>query len=227
MSTAQQPRTEEKDPVVVALEWMNRHRNPLIGAGIIVLVVASATWWMITAQQRKEAFAAAELADARMVAAAGNLALAASDLDQLVNTYGSTVAGEEGALLLAQIRLMEKQPEAAAAALRRLIDGGPSDQFVAPAQGLLGNALEEAGDYASAAASYLSASDAAWYGFLSAEYLLDAGRAFELAGDTAAAVGSYQRVLRDFDLPEAQQFAVEARVRLAELRPEDDPSSTD
>jgi TolA-binding protein len=206
---------------------MNRHRNPLIGAGIIVLVVASATWWMITAQQRKEAFAAAELADARMVAAAGNLALAASDLDQLVNTYGSTVAGEEGALLLAQIRLMEKQPEAAAAALRRLIDGGPSDQFVAPAQGLLGNALEEAGDYASAAASYLSASDAAWYGFLSAEYLLDAGRAFELAGDTAAAVGSYQRVLRDFDLPEAQQFAVEARVRLAELRPEDDPSSTD
>jgi TolA-binding protein len=206
---------------------MNRHRNPLIGAGIIVLVVASATWWMITAQQRKEAFAATELADARMVAAAGNLALAASDLDQLVNTYGSTVAGEEGALLLAQIRLMEKQPEAAAAALRRLIDGGPSDQFVAPAQGLLGNALEEAGDYASAAASYLSASDAAWYGFLSAEYLLDAGRAFELAGDTAAAVGSYQRVLRDFDLPEAQQFAVEARVRLAELRPEDDPSSTD
>jgi TolA-binding protein len=221
VSTEQPQRSQEKDPVEAALIWIKKHRNPLSVGGAIVIFAAASVWFLTTAQQRKEAFAAAALAEARAVAAAGNPALAASDLDQLVNTYGGTTAGEEAALLIAQIRLLEGQPSAAIEALRRLIDAGPRDQFLAPAHGLLGNAREETGDYQAAAAAYLTAAEAAWYDFLTAEYLLDAGRALELAADTASAIAAYERVLRDYDLDHAQQFAVEARVRLAELRPRD------
>jgi predicted negative regulator of RcsB-dependent stress response len=217
VSTAQSQRTEEKDPVVVALEWIKHRRNPLIAGGTIVVMVAFSAWFFLTAQQRKEAFAASELANARAVAAAGNLALAASDLDALITNYGGTEAGEEATLLLAQIRLMEGQADAAIIALQRLLDAGPSAQFRAPVRALLGTALEESGSYSEAAQSYLTASDGAWYGFLKAQYLVDAGRAYELAGDDEAAAGAYQRVLSEF--PEESQFVVEAKVRLAELRP--------
>lgn len=219
MSTAQQPRTEPKDPVDVAFEWIKRHRNPLIAAAAIVVAVGFSVWFFLTAQQRKEAFAAAELANSRAVAAAGNLALAASDLEQLVNSYGGTTAGEEAAILLAQIRLTEKQPDAAAAVIRRLIDAGPSSQFLAPAYGLLGNALDESGDLAGAAQAYLDASQAAWYDFLGAEYLLDAARMYEMLGDTTTAISTYRRIVSDYDKPGAQQSVVEARVRLSELLP--------
>jgi len=217
VSTVQSQRAEEKDAVVAALEWIKRRRNPLIAGGAIFVAVAFSVWFLLTAQQRKEAFAAGELSNARAVAAAGNLALAASDLDALATNYGGTEAGEEAAILLAQIRLTEGQPDAAIAALRRLLDAGPSDQFRAPARGLLGNALEESGSYAEAAQSYLQASEAAWYDFLKAQFLVDAGRAYELAADTSAAADVYERVLNEF--PDVSQFIVEAGVRLGELRP--------
>ena len=210
-------RTESRDPAERAVEWVKAHRNQLILGAAIVIAVTASVWFLMTAQQRKEQFAAGELANARAVAATGNLALAASDLDQLIGTYGGTDAGEEAAILLAQIRLMERQPDAAAAGLRELIDAGPSSQFLASAHGLLGNALEESGDLEGAALAYTNASEAAWYDFLKAQYLIDAARAYQTLGDTVAAATIYQQVLEEFE--ETDQAAVEARVRLMEIQP--------
>jgi tetratricopeptide (TPR) repeat protein len=223
VSTTHQQHSEEKDPVAAALKWIKAHRNQLVFGAAIAVITAASAWWMVTAVRRKEAFAAGELANARAVAAAGNLALAASDLSQFVETYGETQAGEEGAILLAQIRLMEGQPDAAVQALQGLVDRGPSSQFEAPAHGLLGNSLEESGDYAAAASSYEAASRAAWYDFLKAQYLVDAARVYQLAGDTGAAMNAYERVLSDF--PDSGQYEIEARIRLAELR-RGDPRAT-
>jgi len=218
VQTSQAPvHTEEHDPVVKAVEWTKSHRNPLIAGAAIVVVVAASVWFMVTAQQRKEVFAAAGLSNARAIADAGNLALAASDLSQLVLTYGGTAAGEEAVILLAQIRLSEGQTESAIEELSRFIESGPSDQFRAAAYGLLGNSLDQAGRYAEAADAFRNAASAAWYDFLRAEYLIEVGRLSELAGDTSAAVAAYEDVITN--LPDEDESVIAARVRLAELRP--------
>jgi predicted negative regulator of RcsB-dependent stress response len=211
------PQTVEKhDPVVQLLNWIKAHRTNMLAGTSVVVVAALAVFLFLTAQQRKERFAAIELDNARAVAAVGNLALAASDLSQLITTYGGTTAAEEAAILLARIRLMERQPAAAMVELRKLIDQGPSDQFLAPVHGLLATAHEQTGSFDDAATEYLLAADAAWYDFLEAQYLLSAARALTNAGDTARAITTYEQVLQDF--PDSD-MAIEANVRLGELSP--------
>ena len=65
-----------------------------------------------------------------------------------------------------------------------------------------------------AAAAYQAASDAADTPYLKADFLIQAGRAWGSAGDTAKAMAAYQRILDDFgEMP----AVTEAKVRLSEL----------
>jgi predicted negative regulator of RcsB-dependent stress response len=212
---------EQPDAVVRTVEWLTKHRNQLLAGAAVIAAIVLAVWYFFAAQQRRETVADRDLESARMAAAAGNQALAASDLARLIETYGGTVAAEEGAIELARIRLTEGQPAAAMVELRKLIASGPRSQFLAPAHGLLGAALEQAGNYAEAAHEYLVAADAAWYDFLQAQYLLDAGHVLIGAGDTATAITTYERMIRD--LAETDEV-VEARVRLAEIEAARQPS---
>ena len=189
----------------------------LIGVVVVAALISAGIWFVITAEVRRESFARGELENARVVAQTGNLALAASDLSELADTYQGTMAAEEAVILLARIRLTESQPALALVELRKLIANGPSSQFRGPAYGLLGNALEQGGNFREAAAAYGNAANEAWYPFLTAEYLSDAGRTYALAGDTAQAVIAYERIVQEFG---ESDVAVEARVRLAELRHE-------
>jgi len=207
---------EKRDPVEQFLNWLNTNRRSLIAAGTVVVVAAAAVYFFITARQRKEQFAATELDNARAAIASGNMALAASDLSQLISTYGGTTAAAEAAIALARVRLMERQPAAAMVELNKLIEEGPSSQFVAPAHGLLAAAHEQVGNFDQAAAEYEIAAHAAWYDFLKAQYLVSAGRVLTAAGDTAGAISAYQQVIDDY--PE-EHSAIEARVRLGELSP--------
>jgi predicted negative regulator of RcsB-dependent stress response len=207
---------EKHDPVEQFLNWLNTNRRSLLAAGTVVVVAAAAVYFFITAQQRKEQFAATELENARAVIASGNMALAASDLSQLISTYGGTTAAEEASIVLARVRLMERQPAAAIVELNKLIQEGPGSQFVAPAHGLLAAAHEQAGNFDQAAAEYRIAAEAAWYDFLKAEYLVSAGRVLTATGDTAGAISAYEQVIEDY--PD-DHSAIEARVRLGELSP--------
>jgi len=207
---------EKHDPVAQFLDWLKAKSKNILAGAAVVLVAAAVVYFFITAQRRKEQFAAIELDNARAEIAAGNPALAASDLSQLISAYGGTIAAEDAALLLAQVRLTENQPAAAMVELRKLIDEGPRDQFLAPAHGLLGAAHEQAGSFDEAANEYLIAADAAWYDFLKAQYLVSAGRAFTEAGDTASAISAYRRVIDSY--PD-DVSATEALVRLGELSP--------
>ena len=84
----------------------------------------------------------------------------------------------------------------------------------ASAQALLGAALENSGKPQEAAAAYQAASDAADTPYLKADFLIQAGRAWGSAGDTAKAMAAYQRILDDFgEMP----AVTEAKVRLSEL----------
>ncbi len=204
----------ELDPVVRIVEAIKRHRRPLIIAAAAVAVAVAAVMYIRMAAERRENFAANLLTEARTVAASGNVALAITDLADLANSYRGTMAAEEAEILLARLRISEDQTQAAAQSLQEYLDQGPSDQFRAPAYGLLAVALEQSGDLAEAAAAYEDAAEAAWYDFLRVQYLLDAGRVLTTMGDTSQAVAKYQRIL---DAHSEIDMVAEARLRLGEL----------
>lgn len=195
-------------------DWATRNgRNLTIGA-TIVIVLAAGIWLYRSSQNRKESFASQELMQARNSAESGNLPLAASDLTKLMDRFGGTRAADEAAILLNQIRMVQGQRDVAVTALQEFVRGSHADYVEASAYSLLGAGLEDQGKPKDAAEAYRQASNKARLDFQKAQYLLDAGRAFTIAGDSAAAKTTYNDVLTRFGRIDQ---AAEARVRMAEL----------
>ena len=196
------------------MEWVKSRQRQVTWAAAALVGVVGAIWFVTTYQLNKERAAIGDLENARIAAQSGNLPLAASDLSRVISTYRGTLAGDEAVILLGQIRLQQGQADLAAQETQASIGRGLAAQFRAQAYGVLGTALEELGDHGQAAQAYESAAGEAWYDFLAAEYLNDAGRAYTASGDSLKAVTLYRRVVTEF---EGTQGAAEAAVRLAEL----------
>jgi tetratricopeptide (TPR) repeat protein len=208
---AAQPDTERIERIYA---WFKANNRNLTIAGSAVLIVAAGVWFLMAARARREAFAQRELEQARASAEAGNLPLAASDLSRIVDSYGGTTAGDQANLLRGQVRLLQGQPALAVSELQQFVGKGPHAQYRAQAYALLGSALEQAKDFKSAGDAYEQAAKASLYALASGQMLLDAGRAYTVAGDTAAAERVYDRALREHtDTP----IATEAKLRLGEL----------
>jgi cytochrome c-type biogenesis protein CcmH/NrfG len=79
---------------------------------------------------------------------------------------------------------------------------------------LLGGAYENLGRFREAGDAYENGSAAARLDFLKAQMLSDAGRAWTYAADTAKAIATYRRIVKDFP---KEGTATEAKVRLGEL----------
>jgi len=213
--------TDTERPVAAAVEAQpatERRRMPsqrtlTIAAGSIV-VLALVVWMFVTSGRRKEDFANQALLQARLTAEQGNLPLAATELQRIIDSYRGTGAAQDAVIALNQVRLINGQSDLAAVSLREFLASNPDPKYAAPANGMLAAALENAGRPADAAAAYRRASEVATVEYLKAEYLVEAGRALKAAGDTAAAQAAYREVLTRF--PNAAAVT-EARVRLAEL----------
>ena len=201
-----------------AVEWVTQHgRRITIGAAAVVLL-GGGVWFTREARVRKENFASRELSQARTAAGAGNFQLAASDLSRIVSTYGSTPAGQEAMVLLANVRMQQGQTALAVAELQEFLSGSPQREFFAPAAGLLGMALEELGDLSRAADAYQQAADAVGYSMIRSQYLIELGRVAWTAGDTARAAAAYVRVIEENE--DDLAAVTEAKFRLAEMRPQ-------
>lgn len=194
--------------------WLASKQNRYIAAGGAALAVIVIATLVVMSGERKELFASRALDQARGVAESGNLPLAASELQKVITTYGGTRAAQEAVITLNQVRLVNGQHELAAVNLEEFLASGPEAQYRAPAYGLLGRALENAGRPGDAAEAYTRASSAATTDYVKAEMLLDAGRAYRNAGNREEAIGAYRRVTTEFkDTP----YRTEGEVRLAEL----------
>ena len=192
-----------------------RDQRRLIGAVVLaVLLLGVVAWVVVSSERRKEEFAARSLNQARAAAEAGNLPLASSELQRLIDSYRGTDAATEAVITLNQVRMVNGQSELAAVGLREFIQQDPPAKYLAPAYGLLGTALENAKRPAEAAEAFRNASRSADLEYLKARYLIDAGRAFSAAGKQAEAVAAYRAIIDSF--PKSPSVT-EAKVRLAEL----------
>jgi TolA-binding protein len=192
-----------------------RDRWRLIGAAVFAVFLLGVVVWLVLASgRRKEEFAARSLNQARATAEAGNLPLASSELQRLIETYRGTDAATEAVITLNHVRMVNGQSELAAVGLRDFLAKSPPRKYLAPANGLLGTALENSKRPAEAAAAFANASKSADLEYLKARYLIDAARAYRAAGKTAEAEAAYREVIQKH--PKSSSFT-EAQVRLAEL----------
>jgi outer membrane protein assembly factor BamD (BamD/ComL family) len=177
-------------------------------------IVAAVAWFIVASGQRKEQFAARSLNQARTAAEAGNLPLASSELQRLITTYKGTDAAQEAVITLNQVRMVNGQSELAVVGLREFLASEPPEKYRAPASGLLGSALENAKRWAEAGQAYGQAADAAQLPYLKAAHLINAGRAYRLAGRLEDAAKAYRTVVQKY--ADSPSFT-EAQVRLAEM----------
>ena len=194
--------------------WYRDRTRLGIAAGVALLTLGLLAWFVVTSGQRKEEFAQRSLNQARSAAEAGNLPLASSELQKIIQTYKGTDAATEAMLTLNQVRMVNGQSELAAVGLRDFLATNPDQKYLAPANGLLGSALENSKHFAEAGAAYQKASETATLEYLRARYLIDAGRAYRAAGKNAEAVAAYRTVVEKHS--KSSSFT-EAQVRLAEL----------
>jgi tetratricopeptide (TPR) repeat protein len=196
------------------LDFTRKNQRILSIVGGAALIVVAGGWLWTASAKRKEAAAAQALAQARVAAESGNLPLAASDLARLAERFQGSRSADQAVILLNQVRLIQGQRDAAISALQEFVRERHPDYVLASAYALLGSALEDAGQLGQAAEAYRQAATMAELDFMKATYLLDAGRASVLAGDTAAAKASYRDLLTNYGRLEQ---SAEARVRMAEI----------
>jgi len=193
--------------------WIKAHRQVTTWIGAAVVVGLVLFVWTVSSTRRSEAIADRQLQGARYAFESQNLPLAASELARVVENYSGTNAASEARLLLAQVRLLQGQPQQAIEVLRDFAPGAGA-AYRPQAYGLLGAAYENLGRSRDAAEAYGTGAEHARMDFLKAQMLSDAGRAWTAAGDTAKAVAAYRRIVDQ--LPKTGP-ATEAKVRLGEL----------
>jgi outer membrane protein assembly factor BamD (BamD/ComL family) len=215
MATTVEAKTREQTPAAAAPRpWYQARQRLLVGTFIGLIIALIVMWWVMDSARRKERFATNSLNNAQTALEAGNLPLASSELQRLVSQYKGTDAATEAVIRLNQIRMVNGQNELAVVGLREFLATKPAAKYVAPANGLLGAALENSKRWAEAGNAYTQASNASDTPYLKAAYLVDAGRAYRLAGRTDEAARAYRTVLEKY--PDSPSFT-EAQVRLAEM----------
>jgi tetratricopeptide (TPR) repeat protein len=195
------------------IDWAKAHRQITSWIGAIVVVGAVLFIWTMSTKRRTEEIASRDLQGARFAFENQNLPLAASELAKVIENYSGTNAAAEARILLANVRLLEKQPQQAVTVLTDFAPGAPQ-AYRAQAYGLLGAAYEDLGKPRDAGEAYENGSAAARLDFLKAQLLSDAGRAWTSAADTARAIADYRRIVKEFP---KEGMANEAKVRLGEL----------
>ena len=215
MATSVEATSVKRDSAAPATSpwYKDRSRQLGVALGVVVVLVLGA-WLVVSSGRRKEAFAQRMLSQAIATADRGNYGQASAELQRVVQTYKGTEAAGEAVLALNWVRLNNNQGAIALQDLRAFLATNPPPRLAAAAHALLGGAEENAGQYAQAAAAYESAARASNMAKLHAGFLVDAGRAYRVAGKRDDAIRVYRRVVEGYagspSFPEAQ-------VRLSEL----------
>jgi predicted negative regulator of RcsB-dependent stress response len=186
-------------------------RAVIIGLVIIVGLMVG-IWVYVATQANKEQRAAAEVASASGAVAAGNYALAETDLTRIVQQFAATDAGKQAVLLLSEALYGQGKYEQGIEQLQRYVGSAP-DHMKAAFHSQIAAGYEEIGNFPEAAATYLRAAEVARFGADKSVYRADAARAYTLAGNTAAAKQLWEAEAADLSSP----VSGEARVRLGEL----------
>jgi len=197
------------------LDWF-RINSRLVGVAVAVVVAVAFGFWFYN----RSAVLKAENADKKLLAAkqsigSGNMPLAQSDLKKVADQYAGTGAGAEAGMLLAQLKLDAGDNQGAVTVLTDLARKVASGPYAASIKGLLGDAYEQLGKPADAAAAYEQAALATTLPNERALLMSKLGRAWLAAGKNDKARETWEALAAQQANP---SLAAEARLRLGELQ---------
>src|SRR5258706_4386561 len=156
--------------------WVKAHRQLSSWVGGIVVVGAGLFIWNLSTQRRSEEIASRDLQGARFAFENQNLPLAASELAKVVENYSGTNAAAEARLLLANVRLLQGQPQQAVAVMKDYAPGAGS-AYRAQAYGLLAGGFQNMGGFPEAREAFANAPAPARVDFVTPPFLSEQGRA--------------------------------------------------
>lgn len=191
-------------------DWLRTHSRQVSIGAIAVVAIAAVLYFVRQSNETKELTASRSLVEAQRSIGSGNLPLAAADLQKLADRYGSTRAGKEGRILLAQVQLQQGK---VSEALQTLDAVGSAGVLQSSVHALRGAALEQSGKPAEAAAEYLKAASTAQLKAEGESYKADAARAYLVAGNRAEALKIWEGIAADA----SSVLYNEAQLRIGEL----------
>ena len=209
---AARPPVDIEERAYSLLGWAQMNMRAMIIGLVIMAALIVGIWVYLATQRNKEQRAGAEVASASGAVAAGNYALAETDLTRIVQQFAGTDAGKQAVLLLSEALYGQGKYEQGIEHLQRYVGSAP-DHMKATFHAQIAAGYEETGNFSEAAAAYLRAADVARFGADKSVYRADAARAYTLAGNTAAAKRLWEAEAVDLSSP----VSGEARVRLGEL----------
>ena len=196
------------------LDWTRINAKLLTAGAVIVVVAAAGYWFYMRSKQITAANAERALVTAKSSMTAGNMPLAQKDLQNVYAKYGSTSAGVEAAMLLAQIDYDTGKFQDGISILQKVAGSSAAAGVEPTIKSLEGDGYAQMRKLPEAAKAYEDAAKATAFETERAFHLAKAARAYTSAGDTAKARQIWTSLLSD---PTAQTMASEARVRLGEL----------
>jgi predicted negative regulator of RcsB-dependent stress response len=206
--------TSAADRAQTFIDWTRINARALTVGATVVAIAAAGYWFYLRSQEIQSANAEKALMNAKQSMNAGNVTLAQSDLQKVYSRYGSTAAGVEAAMLLAQIDFDGRKAQDGITILEKLSGSGAASRVESTIRGLEGDGYMQLGKPAEAAKRYERAADVTTFQTERSYQRSKAARAYQVAGDTAKARQVWTSMLSD---PGAQSMAAEARVRLGEL----------
>ena len=214
-STPVEKRESAADRAQTLLDWTRVNSTALSIGAVVVLVAAGVYWFYSRSRQIQAENAAKALMNAKQSMSAGNIPLAQNDLQSVYSRYGSTPAGVEAAMLLAQLDYDAGKYQDGLTVLQKASGSSAAADVQATILSLEGDGYAQMKQLAKAGKAYEDAAAAAGgmqteHAFLAAK----APRTYAEAGDTAKARDLWTRLAKD---PNTQAVAAEARVRLGEL----------
>ena len=200
------------DPIESVSTWFQVNSKPILMAvgGAAVATAAVMLYRGSTASTREKASAA--LYEAQTPYVQGKLPEAEKALGTVVTRFGSTAAGQQAAVLLAQVQFDQNKVDEGIKTLEKAV-GSSSAEFKSSIEGLIAAGYEQKKDFVKAAEHYAKAASAS--PFKSEKYNQQANQARSLmtAGKDADALKIWEELAK-LDGEPIQQ---EASVRIGEL----------
>ncbi len=194
------------------LVWAEMHSRLLTGIAVAIVVIAGGLWFYTKSHQARARNAAAALQQAELAVGSGNLALAQSNLENIVDRYAATRSGKQARLVLAQVRYDRGQYADGLAVLQPLTKDG-DEELRANAYNLIGAGYEAQHKLEEAAKSYQQAAETTPYAIERDQFVASAARALTEGGKLDEAKKLWNQLADD----PASAMAAEARVRLGEI----------
>jgi predicted negative regulator of RcsB-dependent stress response len=201
---------EMEDRAESLAEWLRVHARQVTIGVVAVVAVGAMAWLWRAAAVKKEQNGSRALAQAQQIFGSGNLPLAQSDLQRLIQRYSGTNAAVQGRLLLAQVLFNQNKVDSGLLVLRQ---GEATGAFASAYHSIMAAGLEQSGKPLEAAEAYLRAAEGAQATAERASFQADAARAYRAAGRTEDARRIWAAIAEDVTNP----MAGEAKIRLGEL----------